>query len=253
MSRRPLIAGNWKMHGTVAECRSFLQALSALPKEWARIDTAVFFPFTALFAVRGLAGDRVTIGAQNLYYEEKGAFTGEISPRMVREVADAVLIGHSERRELFHETDSMVARKIRAALAHELRPVVCVGETLAERDRGEAQAKIERQLDAALAGLTPAEAEKLALAYEPIWAIGTGRNASPEQAQEIHGVIRRWLAAGGFPSERMRILYGGSVKPDNSSLLLAQEDIDGLLVGGASLQADSFSAIIDAALDRLIP
>jgi len=253
MSRRPLIAGNWKMHGTVAECRSFLQALSALPKAWDRIDTAVYFPFTALFAVRGLAGGRVTIGAQNLHYEEKGAFTGEISPGMIREVADSVLIGHSERRELFHETDEMVARKIRAALKHELRPVVCVGETLAERDRGEAQAKIERQLSAALVGLTPAEAEKLALAYEPIWAIGTGRNASPEQAQEIHGVIRRWLAANGFPAERMRILYGGSVKPDNSSLLLAQADIDGLLVGGASLQADSFSAIIDAALNRLIP
>ncbi len=242
------------MHGTIAECRDFVQSLASRPKKWELLDTVVFFPFTALASTTNLApAGTLTIGAQNLFYEEKGAFTGEISPRMVREVVGTVLIGHSERREIFHETDDAVARKVRAALKHDLRPVVCVGETLAERDGGETLAKIERQLAAALTGITPLEARQIALAYEPIWAIGTGRNASPQQAQEVHQAIRRWLEDHHLPAGEMRLLYGGSVKPENSGTLLDQPDIDGLLVGGASLQADSFSDIIDAALDRLIP
>jgi triosephosphate isomerase len=249
MGREYVIAGNWKMFKTAAESREFVLALS---REFAAVPgliVVVFPPFTSLEAVSGLDA-RVHIGAQNVFYEEKGAFTGEVSPLMLRGLVEYVLVGHSERREIFHESDDDVNKKLLAALKFGLLPVLCVGETLPEREGGRTLDKIKKQLDKALAGVAGGEIGKITVAYEPIWAIGTGRNATPGQAQEVHRYISLQLQEK-FPGNRIKILYGGSVKPENSLELLSQEDISGVLVGGASLKLDQFSAIIHSGLKLL--
>jgi len=246
------ISGNWKMHKTVAESLGFLteleKNLSTLPDP--KIEVAIFAPFTALHVLSGRAV-KVAIGAQNLFYEEKGAFTGEISPPMLAELIQLVLIGHSERRQFFKEDDTLVNRKILAAITHGLRPVLCIGETLAERDSGRAFERLRAQLEADLTGVTKAEAGRLMVAYEPIWAIGTGRTATPEQAGEAHGFIRGWLKERMGPDNGIRVIYGGSVNPENSAALLSRPGIDGVLVGGASLKLEQFSAIISHSLTLL--
>ena len=246
MSRRPLIAGNWKMYKTVAEAK-------ALAEEVRRgcggeAEVLVCPPFTALLAVaEALRGGPVFLGGQDMHWEDEGAFTGAVSPRMLRDVGCThVILGHSERRQLFGETDENVARKAQAAFRHGLTPVVCVGETLAERDGGRTMEVVERQTERALRGLTPDQMATAVVAYEPVWAIGTGRNATPEQAQEVHAFIRRLVSRshGEAPAAAARLLYGGSVKPDNAGAIMAQADVDGALVGGASLQAASFLKIV---------
>ncbi len=244
----PLIAGNWKMNQNVAETKAFFQDL----KEIDGVEVVVCPPFTALAkAIEMTEGRAIGIAAQNLFWEDKGAYTGEISPLMLKEIGcQWVLIGHSERRQYFGETDQTVNRKIQAALAVGLKPVVCIGETESQRLEGQTEKVLEGQLSGALAGFTAEDALQMVIAYEPIWAIGTGKTASAEDAQQAAGWIRRWLI-GHFGLDlvgEIRILYGGSVKPENTAELLQQPDIDGALVGGASLKADSFAAIIQAAL-----
>jgi triosephosphate isomerase len=249
MRREYLIAGNWKMFKTIAESREFIQALAKEFTATPGLTVVVFPPFTALAAVRGLDA-KIRIGAQNLFYEEKGAFTGEISPLMLRDLSDYVLVGHSERREIFHESDDDVRKKLLAALKFNLLPVLCVGETLPEREAGKTLIKIRMQLEKALQGVAGADLEKIIVAYEPIWAIGTGRNATPQQAQEVHSFIKKTLQEMA-PVNKIKILYGGSVKPENSLELLSQEDISGVLVGGASLKVEQFSVIIQNGLKLL--
>jgi len=249
MGKEYLIAGNWKMFKTVAESREFVQALAKEFTAFPGLEVAVFPPFTALAATHGL-DPKIKIGAQNMFFEEKGAFTGEISPLMLRETADCVLIGHSERREIFAEPDEVVNKKLKAALQFNLPPVLCIGETLPEREAGITLAKVRLQLEKALQGVAEADMDKITVAYEPIWAIGTGRNATPGQAQEVHHFIRQMLQEIA-PGNKIKIIYGGSVKPENSLELLSQEDISGVLVGGASLKVDQFSAIIQNALKLL--
>ncbi|MCU0724896.1 MAG: triose-phosphate isomerase [Planctomycetes bacterium] len=246
--RRPFLAGNWKMHGTREEAARLARELRGIIGGETERDVAVFPPFTALAAVReALEGSPIGLGAQNCHPEVKGAFTGEISAPMLRDAGCAyVLVGHSERRQLFGETDDTVARKLRAALAADLRPVLCVGETLEERKGGRTEETVRRQIEAALASLSPADLERITIAYEPVWAIGTGLTATPAQAQEVHGFLRVRLRAL-FPTavaDRTRIQYGGSVKPDNIDGLMLEPDVDGALVGGASLSATSFGAIV---------
>jgi triosephosphate isomerase len=244
-----LIAGNWKMYKTPAESREFVQALAAAFPAAPGLTVVVFAPFTSLAALSGLDA-KVRIGAQNVFHEEQVAYTGEISPLMLRGLAEYVLVGHSERREIFHESDDDVNKKLQAALRFGLKPVLCVGETLPERGAGRTLAKIEKQLDRALSGVNGGDWERIAVAYEPIWAIGTGRNATPAQAQEVHAFIRQQLQEKA-PGKRIKILYGGSVKPENSLELLSEKDISGVLVGGASLKVGSFSAIITTGLKLL--
>ena len=250
MKKKFVIAGNWKMFKTSAESRRFVADLDRIVPVTDGIEVVLFIPFTSLEAVKGVS-DKVHIGAQNMFYEREGAFTGEISPLMLQGLADFLLVGHSERREIFGETDDMIRKKLPAALAVGLKPLLCVGETLAERDQGKTVAKIEGQLESDLAGLEKDDIRKLAIAYEPVWAIGTGRNATPAQAQEVHSFIRGWLDAKLGDASRFPLLYGGSVKPENSRDLLSQPDIDGVLVGGASLKVESFSAIIIHSLNLL--
>jgi triosephosphate isomerase len=242
MDKEYLIAGNWKMHKNAAESRDFVAALAKTFEPVPGMEVAVFPPFTALAGLRAIDA-KIKIGAQNMYHEEKGAYTGEISPSMLQEWVDYVLIGHSERREIFKESDEDVNKKLGAALRFNLRPVLCVGETLQERETGRTRSKIEGQLQKALHGLAPRDLSRVIVAYEPIWAIGTGVNATPKQAQDVHRFIRGlWQEL--VPGHRAPILYGGSVKPENSLEILAQEDVAGVLVGGASLKIESFSAII---------
>ncbi len=247
--RLPLIAGNWKMHKTPAETAELLSALVArLPDTLSDREVVVAPPFTALeTAARALRGSPIRLSAQNLHAETHGAFTGEVSGPMLKAVGcQYVIIGHSERRQYGGETDEQVAQKVKAARRDGLTPIVCVGETLAERERGAMLTVISRQIRAGLVGQTAQAIAALVLAYEPIWAIGTGQTAAPEQAQEVHAAIRQTLVelAGRSAAAAVRIVYGGSVKPDNVDGLLAQPDIDGALVGGASLQADSFARIV---------
>lgn len=249
MGREYFIAGNWKMFKTAAESREFVQALAGEFSAAPGLTVAVFPPFTALESVRGL-DPKVRIGAQNLFFEEKGAFTGEISPLMLRGLAEFVLVGHSERRQIFHESDEDVNRKLLAALRFGLKPVLCVGETLPEREAGRILDKVQGQLDKGLAGVGSGDWAQVTVAYEPIWAIGTGRNATPEQAEEVHRHIRGVLEAKA-PGQGIPVLYGGSVKPENSLDLLSQESISGVLVGGASLKVEQFSAIIHSGLKLL--
>lgn len=244
--RQAVIAGNWKMHKTVAEAVALARAVRAGAGGDAEVLLAP--PFTALVAVaEALKGGPVALAAQNMHWEAGGAFTGEISPVMLHDAGCShVILGHSERRQLFGETNEGVARKAAAAFAHGLTPVVCIGETLAERESGRTMEIVEQQLERALRPLSPEQAAVALVAYEPVWAIGTGRNATPRQAQEVHAFIRRRVSAShGEPAAAaLRILYGGSVKPDNVGALMAEPDVDGALVGGASLEADSFLKLV---------
>jgi triosephosphate isomerase len=248
-SRRPLIVGNWKMHKTASAARTMLRALRERVDDLGEVDCGVAPPYTALpAAAEALSGSPVMLGAQNLHAAEEGAYTGEISAVMLVDAgARFVIVGHSERRTLFGESDADVGAKTRTALAHDLMPIVCCGESLEQRQAGETIDVVRAQLDGAVAGLGEPEAAAIVLAYEPIWAIGTGQTASPEQAQEVHAAIRTWLRERtGSASETIRVLYGGSVKPANTAELLAAPDIDGALVGGASLDAASFAGIAEA-------
>jgi triosephosphate isomerase (TIM) len=246
--RTPYIAANWKMHMTVAEAAEFVDAL--LPRIAAtQSDVVICPPFTALTAVvERRYGTAVKVAAQNMHEEESGAFTGEVSAPMLVELdVEAVVLGHSERRQYFNETDEALARKVPAALAHDLEPILCVGESEEARDAGETEEVLERQLQADLSGLEAGRIENVVIAYEPIWAIGTGRTATPEQAQEVCAFIRDVLRARGAAADKVRVLYGGSVKPGNAAELLALPDVDGALAGGASLDAEEFAAIVEAA------
>jgi triosephosphate isomerase len=246
--RTPYIAANWKMNKTVAEAASFIDAL--LPRIAAtQNDVVVCPPFTALYeVVERRRGTAVRVAAQNMHEEAAGAFTGEISAAMLVELdVEAVVLGHSERRQFFGETDAALARKVPAALAAELEPILCVGETQAAREGGETEEVLERQLAADLAAVEGADLAKVVIAYEPIWAIGTGLVATPEQAQEACAFIRDVVRARGGAADELRVLYGGSVKPGNAAELLALPDVDGALVGGAALDAADFADIVEAA------
>ena len=246
--RIPFIAGNWKMFKTVQEAVLYAKELRTIVKDISDVEIVVAPPFTAIAGVaEALRNTNVRVAAQNLHWEREGPFTGEIAGGMIGEAgAEYVIIGHSERRQLFGETDATVARKVDAATQAGLTPIVCVGETLEERERHETFAVIDRQIQDGLDQLTAEQVAELVVAYEPVWAIGTGRNATPEQAQEAHahlrGRLKQWF--GVDLAERCRILYGGSVKPENAKLLLGQPDVDGALVGGASLDVRSFVAIV---------
>jgi triosephosphate isomerase (TIM) len=248
VQRTPLIAGNWKMHTTIAEAEQLAAAIVAASREVTDREVMVAPPFTALAAVqKALGASKVILAAQNVCWEEKGAFTGEISPLMLRELGCSMaIIGHSERRHMFGEDDALINRRLRGALRFGLTPVLCIGETLEEREAEQTFAVLERQVRAGLAGIELA-ASPLVVAYEPVWAIGTGKTASTSQACEAHGFVRKLLAslAEKNIAEQIRILYGGSVNSGNVDELLRQEDIDGALVGGASLKAESFGRIID--------
>jgi triosephosphate isomerase len=252
MERTPLIAGNWKMHKGRGEAIAFCESLLRSLDELDEVDLAIAPPFTGVDAVAvALAGSGVGVWGQTMHEAAQGAFTGEVSAAMLVDAgAGGVLLGHSERRQLFGESDAALARKVASALAAGLDPVLCVGESEAEREAGETEARLEAQLEAALAGLDPSSALQLTVAYEPVWAIGTGRTATPELAQAAHAHIRAVLARryGDAAAQAVRILYGGSVKPDNARALCDQPDVDGALVGGASLEAESFAAIARAAL-----
>jgi triosephosphate isomerase len=248
--RRYVMAGNWKMHKTVPEAVELATAIRAgVEQRPPDLDVVIFPPFTALQAVsQALKGSRVALGAQNMHWEKQGAFTGGVSPLMLRDVGCSyVILGHSERRQLFGETDEAVDRKARSAVDNGLVPLVCVGETLSERESNRTLEVVERQVERALRHLTPEEATRMVISYEPVWAIGTGRAATPEQAQEVQAFIRKLvtLSHGEAPAAALRILYGGSVKPDNIGALMAQGDIDGALVGGACLEARSFLQIVN--------
>jgi triosephosphate isomerase len=248
MNRRPLLAGNWKMNKTVAEAVALAGRLKeAFPAPPADRDVLVFPPFTALAAVaRSVAGSGVGVGAQDVSEHSHGAFTGEISPSMLKDAgATHVLVGHSERRQYHGETDALVRRKAQAALAHGLIPVVCLGESLVEREAGRTFSVLTAQAEGSLEGLGDHPVENILLAYEPVWAIGTGRTATPEQAQEVHAFLRDKLKSiFGEGFKRLRILYGGSVTGDTIAALMAQPDVDGGLVGGASLAPDEFIRIV---------
>lgn len=248
--RTPLLAANWKMYKTPQEAGSFVSAFlqSPLPDgpEMAVFPAAINLPAT-LDAARG---SRLQVGAQNMYFADEGAFTGEIAPPMlVAAGASHILIGHSERRQYFHETDELVNKKLLSALRHKLVPIVCVGELLDQRVNGETEAVLRRQTSRALDGVDAAHAKPIVIAYEPVWAIGTGKTATPEIASEAHGIIRHEVAQllGRATADAIRILYGGSVKPDNARELCSQPEIDGALVGGASLDPVSFRKIVEAA------
>ncbi|MBP1464854.1 triose-phosphate isomerase [Candidatus Chloroploca sp. M-50] len=246
--RTPIIAGNWKMFKTVGEAVELVKALLAEVSSLEGREVVICPPFTTLYALRPLlVGTRLGLGGQNVYHETQGAYTGEIAPGMLVDVGcQYVILGHSERRQYFGETDASVNRKLRAALTAGLTPIVCVGETKTERDAGQAEAVVGSQIQGSLAGLTPTEMAKCIVAYEPVWAIGTGDTATPEDAQAMHAAIRAMLADqfGGETASGVRIQYGGSVKPDNIDVLMSQADIDGALVGGASLTASSFLRIV---------
>ncbi len=250
--RKPLVSGNWKMNHTHLDAIQVVQKLSyRLDKaDYDAVDVSVHPPFTALRSIQTvLDADRIPIalGAQNCHWEEKGAFTGEVSPAMLAKLDVAyVVVGHSERRELFGETDDDVNRKVRAVFAHGMTPIMCVGETLDEREAGSTEAKVRGQVRNGLADVTPEQVGAMVIAYEPIWAIGTGRNATPSDAQETCAVIREEVGkvAGGDAAASLRIQYGGSVKPGNIAELMAEPDVDGALVGGASLDPRAFFEIV---------
>lgn len=252
MKRRPFIAGNWKMHLTASEAEGLVRAVVKGLHGNEEMDIAVAPPFPYLLpAAKWLAGTPVALAAQNLHWEPQGAYTGEVSGVMLRDAGCCyVIVGHSERRQFFHETNETVCRRLKAALAAKLIPILCVGETLEERRRGMTRQLVETQILEALKGIPSGDLTNLVVAYEPVWAIGTGETATPGQAQEIHDAIRGLMqkVVGEETARQIRIQYGGSVKPDNARELMSQPDIDGALVGGASLKAESFLAIIRAGL-----
>ena len=249
--RRPFIAGNWKMNLNRAEAVALAQAVAERSANVKNADLAVCPPSVYLEAVsKALAGSQVGLGAQNMYHEASGAFTGEVSAAMLVDLGCRyVILGHSERRHVLGETDADVNRKVIAALQAGLTPIVCVGELLAEREAGQTSAVIRRQFDGSLAGISAADMAKIVIAYEPVWAIGTGKVATPEQAEEVHLDLRKIMTEryNAGLAEQVRIQYGGSVKPSNAAELLSQSDIDGALVGGASLKADDFFGIVAGA------
>jgi len=246
--RKPIIGGNWKMNKTLKEAIDLAEELVLSLKDYDPVEVVIFPPFTCLHEVHKIVeGTSIGLGAQNMFWEEKGAYTGEISPSMLVDVGCSyVILGHSERRNYFKETDAEINKKIKAALKFDLTPVVCVGEKLEERKKGLAEKVVESQLKGCFSGLDPSQIERVVIAYEPVWAIGTGETATPEQAQKIHEFIRKVLRelAGEKVANSVRVKYGGSVKPDNIKDLMAEEDIDGALVGGASLNLDSFIKIV---------
>jgi len=248
--RKKLIAGNWKMHMTTVETGDLIEEIIENIKDVDGVDVVVAPPFTALEAARETIGSaNIGLSAQNIFWEEKGAFTGEISAPMLLDTGcEWVIIGHSERRQYFGETDETVNKKIKTAISAGLKPIVCVGETLEERESDKTDSVIETQLAGGLSGIPEESLGDMVIAYEPVWAIGTGKTASPAQAEEVHSFIRKWISDhySAATADKMRILYGGSVKPDNAAELMSQPDIDGALVGGASLKAGDFSAIIRA-------
>jgi len=246
--RIPFVAANWKMFKTVHEGVVFVKELRLMVKDMTGVEIVVAPPFTAVHALAEAARNSpIGIAGQNLHWEREGAFTGEVSARMLQEAgAEYVIIGHSERRRLFHETDESVNRKLNAALGARLTPIVCIGETLAERESQQTLAVLDRQIKGALDGVSGEQVGQLVLAYEPVWAIGTGRNATPEQAGEAHAHIRtrirQWF--GGPAADHVHVLYGGSVKPDNVHAVMVHPDVDGALVGGASLEVAGFFDIV---------
>jgi len=254
--RVPLIAGNWKMYKTVQEAVFFVKELRGVLKEPDDVEVVVAPPFTAVHSVaEAVRNSSIGVAAQDLYWEREGAFTGEVSAAMIAEAgAEYVIVGHSERRRLFGETDQHVSRKIAAAMAAALTPIVCVGETLDERERDQTMAVLDRQIKDGLDGVPADRIADLVIAYEPVWAIGTGRTATTAQAGEAHAQIRKRLRQwfGGDAAEACRILYGGSVKPDNIGELIAEPDVDGALVGGASLEVKSFADIVSKARPRAV-
>jgi triosephosphate isomerase (TIM) len=248
--RVPLIAGNWKMHKTERDAEDYIQALLPRVSSVDGVDVAICVPFTDLRAmVDSARGSRVEVYAQNMHFEAEGAFTGEVSPAMLSDVGtQGVVLGHSERRELFGESDRALALKVPAALDAGLAPILCVGETETERENEDTDRKLRQQIKEDLAGVAGDRLADVTIAYEPIWAIGSGKVATPEQAQEAIAFIRALVAdRDREAAERVRVLYGGSVKPDNAAELLALPDVDGALVGGASLEAESFAQIVSAA------
>lgn len=251
--RRKFVAGNWKMNKTAEEARLLLNELIPALKPFSQVERAVCPPFPYLMMVRHmLEGTNIGVGAQNMHWEAFGAFTGEVSPKMIAEFCQYVILGHSERRTYFGETDESVNRKVKAALTAGLTPIVCVGETLAENEAGKTSEVVRRQITEGLKGLSPEEGAKLVIAYEPVWAIGTGRAATAEVAQSVHANVVRPALAHLFGQEvasQIRIQYGGSVTAKNAPELFAMPDIDGALVGGASLKSGEFAAIVQAAAE----
>lgn len=251
MNRIKVVAGNWKMNKTAAEARELVNAMSAGLRAVENVERVLCPPFTSIALLSEMLADSgIGVGAQNLHWEEKGAYTGEIAPNMVREFCGYVIIGHSERRAYFGETDETVNKKVRAALSHDLTPIVCVGETLEEYDSGRTEEVVRRQIASGFADIDSAIASRIIVAYEPIWAIGTGKASSVENANHVHAqVVRPALTDlfGEAVAQAIRIQYGGSVNAANASEFFAQSDIDGALVGGASLKPDDFIAIVKAA------
>jgi len=254
--RKPFIAGNWKMHKTVADAVKYIQELSTLVADVDDVDVLAAPTFVALQAAADAArGSRIRIAAQDLYWEREGAFTGEVSGAMIRDAgAQFVIVGHSERRTFFNETDITVNRKTAAAFSAGLTPIVCIGETLDQRERGETFSVLDRQIKQGLDGFGTDAVIQLVVAYEPVWAIGTGRNATPAQASEAHGHIRgrlrQWF--GSEAADACRVIYGGSVKPENAGEIVSQPDVDGALVGGASLDAKGFAEIVARSRGRRV-
>jgi triosephosphate isomerase len=250
--RRKVIAGNWKMNNDLQQSVNLIEELkSKLANKTVNCDVVICPPFTSLYEAKKIIdGSNIKLGAQNMFYEDSGAFTGEISAPMLKSVGcEYVILGHSERRTIFGEKDEMINKKVRKAISQNLKPILCVGETLEEREKDVTEKVVKRQIEKGLNYVTPDEVLSVIIAYEPVWAIGTGKTATPEQAQEVHAFIRKLLASMYSKdfAELIPIQYGGSVKPDNAKELLSQKDIDGALVGGACLKADSFIGIIDAA------
>lgn len=248
--RKPIIAGNWKMYKNVAEAVDLVRAMRRELNAIESVESVVCPTFIAIPAVAdALSGTRIGVGAQNMYFEEQGAFTGEIAPGMLAGWCQYVILGHSERRQYFGETDEGVNKKAHAAFEHGLTPIICVGEDLAQNEAGQTDAVVRRQVEGALAGLSKEQVASLVIAYEPIWAIGTGRNAEPADANRVIGVTIRGAVADLYDeatAQAVRIQYGGSTKPDNIAGFMAMPDIDGALVGGASLKADGFVAMVKA-------
>ncbi|MDA0690613.1 MAG: triose-phosphate isomerase [Nitrospinae bacterium] len=249
--RRPVIAGNWKMNMLQSEAEDFVKKLIECGGFPQGVDVIIAPPYTALGVVRKLiTNSSIQLAGQNIYFEPKGAWTGEISAAMLKDAGcQFVILGHSERRHYFHEDDALINQKIKAALENELQVIFCVGETLEQRERAQTQEVVEFQLKIGLQGLDATDLKNLVIAYEPVWAIGTGRTATPDQAQEVHCFARKFIGKefGEATSDKIRIQYGGSVNSENSKLLLRQKDIDGVLVGSASLNIESFTAIINFA------
>ena len=251
--RKKIIAGNWKMNKTAGEGEALANAVKRELSAETKVDVVLCPAFTAISAVsQAVSGSQIAVGAQNMHWEADGAYTGEISAAMLRDLyCRYVILGHSERRQYFGETDESVNKKTHAALAAGLKPIVCVGETLEEREADQIESVITTQINGGLAGLTSAQFKNLIIAYEPVWAIGTGKTATPEQAQDVHAMIRGLLAklSDKSTADSVRIQYGGSMKPGNAAELLSKPDIDGGLIGGAALDAQSFIEIVKAAAD----